>query len=77
MGPAVQQVKVAEEDCLACKIIGTSAFSGISLYAYSLRAVTPKSDRGNRIFFGCFAVAAASIAIHRGFSDFLPDFFNP
>lgn len=61
-----------EEDCLSCKIIGTTTFSGISLYAYHLRKITPASEKGNRLFFACFAVATAAVAIHRGFSDLLP-----
>lgn len=61
-----------EQDCLSCKIIGTAAFSSIGLYAYHLRAVTPKSEKGNRLFFGCFAIAAGAVALHRGFSDYLP-----
>jgi hypothetical protein len=66
------QSGATEEDCLSCKIIGTTTFSGISLYAYHLRKITPKSEKGNRLFFGCFAVATAAVAIHRGFSDLIP-----
>ena len=61
-----------EEDCLSCKVIGTTVFSSIGLYAYYLRAVTPKSEKGNRLFFGCFAITAGAVALHRGFSDYLP-----
>jgi len=54
-------------DCLQCRIIGTATFSGVSAYAYFLRATTPKADRGHRLFLACFSVGAAAVAVHRAF----------
>ena len=55
------------EDCLQCRIVGTVTFGSISVYASYLRAVTPKSEKGNRLFFACFSLGAATVAIHRAF----------
>ena len=55
------------EDCLQCRIVGTVTFGSVSAYASYLRAVTPKSEKGNRLFFACFSVGAAAVAVHRAF----------
>jgi hypothetical protein len=73
MIPAVSQSeakkleKIDHEDCLQCRIVGTTTFTGVSLYALHLRAITPKNDRGNRLFFTCFSLGAAAVAFHRCF----------
>ena len=73
MIPVVPEVKVqslqslpaGELDCLSCRIVGTAAFSGISAYAYHLRSMAPKSEKGNRLFFLCFSLSAAAVAVTR------------
>ena len=54
-----------QSDCIQCKVIGVSTFAGISTYAAYLRLTTPKSDKGQRLFLGCFVVGAGAIAIWR------------
>lgn len=55
------------EDCLQCRVLGTVTFGSVSAYASYLRAVTPKSEKGNRLFFACFSIGAAAVAVHRAF----------
>ena len=55
------------EDCLQCRVVGTVTFGSVSAYASYLRAVTPKSEKGNRLFFACFSIGAAAVAVHRAF----------
>lgn len=64
---ARQSKKIEHEDCLQCRIVGTLTFTGVSLYALHLRAMTPKDARGNRLFFACFSFGAAAVAFHRCF----------
>ena len=55
----------SSKDCLQCKIVGVSTFSGIAGYATYLRAVTPRNEIGQRFFLGCFALGAVGIAVAR------------
>jgi hypothetical protein len=56
-------------DCLQCKIIGCTTFSGLSIYALNLHRQTPKNDKTQRIFLLAFATGAAGMAIARYFVD--------
>jgi hypothetical protein len=52
-------------DCMECKVIGVTTFSGIAAYANVMRISSPRTEKGNRIFLGCFAICAAGLAIAR------------
>lgn len=56
-----------KKDCLQCRIIGATAFGGMSVYMTSLAMQTPRSMRSRRLFFGTWAFAAGGIALHRLF----------
>jgi len=62
-----KQPNVAIEDCLSCKVIGMSTFTGIGLYALHLRMKTPVADKRQRVFLACFAVSAFGVASLRMF----------
>lgn len=55
------------KDCMSCKIIGVSTFTGIGLYALNLRHSTPIADKRQRVFLACFAVSAFGVASLRMF----------
>ena len=41
-----------EEECLACRVMGTGFFFGVSAYSARLYMLAKRRDYGNRIFFG-------------------------
>lgn len=54
-----------KEDCLSCKIIGVSTFSGIGAYGSYLYFITPKNNSKNRLFYSIFTLTSFSLALFR------------
>ena len=56
-----------DKDCFTCKAIGTLTFSSLSAYSIYLRATTPKTDKGHRLYLGVMALGFGGVAIARAF----------
>jgi len=56
---------LGDEDCLACRVIGTGAFLTVAGYAENLRRNAPRSERVNRIFFASITAVSCVLGVVR------------
>ncbi|CAA9988232.1 conserved Plasmodium protein, unknown function [Plasmodium knowlesi strain H] len=63
--------KKKTDDCLFCRVTGTIALGGVSVYSF-LKFVQAPTKSGDRKFFGFISLLFSSLAIYRAITPARP-----